>query len=273
MHYAISTKADSTFDTESQSELLRNLPEASEAEIGDSITIAGLGDRIKVTVLGVIDPAVLKRPGIAGIFKRLSGEEEDPNEASRLRYVGVRLRMRNLEQASQFGVLQGTCGGVLFDTEGKEYASTGDSLEDYETPWPPNRGEQPKLSCDCFRLPFGATPARYILAIDSSARAPAGRWKLTRSRAPSPELERGLSPESQLQLLETGVEAWNAWRAKNRNIEVHLAGARLNGRNLKKIDLSGANPVRRQRPPQRQFLQGSCKSCELRQGDCLGRTV
>ena len=47
MNYVISKTADSTFDTESRSDVPRRLPETSVAEIGDSITIAW-GDRIKV---------------------------------------------------------------------------------------------------------------------------------------------------------------------------------------------------------------------------------
>lgn len=92
-----------------------------------------------------------------------------------------------------------------------------------------------------FRIPKGATPARYVLAISSGARAPAGEWQLRRSRQASVELEPDFGVEEQLQLLETGVKAWNAWRAKYPKVEIQLASAKLHGRDLKGIDLSGAN--------------------------------
>jgi uncharacterized protein YjbI with pentapeptide repeats len=79
------------------------------------------------------------------------------------------------------------------------------------------------------------------LAISSGARAPAGEWQLKRSRQASGDLEPDFGVKEQLQLLETGVEAWNAWRAKYPEIEIQLASTRLDGRNLESIDLSGAN--------------------------------
>jgi uncharacterized protein YjbI with pentapeptide repeats len=238
----VSTRtADSTHDTESRSDVARRLPKASAAEIGDSITIVGNGDRIKVTVLGLIDPAVIKSPGIRAMMARLSGDKGDLAEGQNLRYVAVKLRMRNLEDASQPGIVHGMCGGVLFDTDNREYSSTGDFVRDCSVPWPPNRGEQPKLACDSFRIPEGATPARYVLAISSGARAPAAEWQLKRSHQASFELEPDFGVNEQLQLLEAGVEAWNAWRAAHPKVEIHLASAKLHDRNLRGIDLSGAN--------------------------------
>jgi uncharacterized protein YjbI with pentapeptide repeats len=243
MNSILSQTADSTFDTESRSDVLRRLPKTSVAELGDSITILGNGDRIKVTVLGLIDPAEIETPGIQAMLALVSGEEEDPNETQNLRYVAIKLRMRNLEEASQPGlvpIVHVMCGGVLFDTEGREYPSARASLKDCSVPWPPDRGGQPKLSCDTFRIPKGATPARYVLAISSRARAPAGEWRLKRTQT-SGELEPDFGIKEQLRLLDTGVEAWNAWREKHPEIEIHLASASLRDRNLKGIDLSGAN--------------------------------
>ena len=240
MNYVISKTADSTFDTESRSDVPRRLPETSVAEIGDSITIAW-GDRIKVTVLGLIDPAVIQSHGIKAMLSRLSKEEEDPDEAQDLRYVAVKLRLRNLEDASQMGIVHGFCEGVLFDTEGREYPSTGDFVKGCSVPRPPNRGEQPQIGCDSFRIPKGATPARYVLPLESVARARAGEWQLMRSRQDEGEAEPEFGVKEQLQLLEKGVDAWNAWRAKYPTVEIQLASARLRDRKLAGIDLSGAN--------------------------------
>jgi uncharacterized protein YjbI with pentapeptide repeats len=239
MNWIITKTADSTYDTESRSDIPRSLPDKSPAEIGDSITITGNVDRIKVTVLGVVDPAVIKSRGIKGMLARLQGQEEE--ESENLRCVAVKVRMRNLEEPSDSAIVQGICGGVLFDSEGHEYSSTGDSVENYSSLWAPNRGTQPKVMCDAFKIRQGAKPARYVLAVSSWDRAPAGEWRLKHSPRNSVESERDFGVKEQLQLLETGVKAWNAWRAKHPKVEIHLAGEKLQGRDLQGIDLSGAN--------------------------------
>jgi len=237
MDWVVTTAADATYDTEARSDLPRSAPPASAAEIGDSITIRGNGDRIKATLLEVVDPAVVKSRGIKSMMAGLRGEtgRERPGH----RCVAIKLRMRNLEDAGTQGVVQGICGGILLDTEGREYASTGDSVETGPALWAPSRGEQPKVMCDAFEIPLNATPARYVLAIGGGSRAPAGEWSLQRSRQGDAGSEPGL--EKQLQLLGQGAEAWNAWRAGNRSVEIHLAGARLDDRDLRGIDLSGAS--------------------------------
>jgi uncharacterized protein YjbI with pentapeptide repeats len=238
MDWIVTKAPDSTYDTESRSELPRSLPGKPTAEIGDSITIRGNGDRIKVTLLGVVDPAVIKSRGISGMMAMLRGEEPARQD---FRCVAVRLRMRNLEDEGKQGVLQGICGGVLFDSDGREYFSTGESVENCPALWAPNRGEQPKVMCDAFEIPQGAKPARYVLAISRGERVPAGEWNLKRSRPASSESETDLGVREQRQVLEAGVDAWNAWRAKNPRVEVQLASEKLNGRDLKGINLSGAN--------------------------------
>jgi hypothetical protein len=49
MDWVITDVADSTYDTQSRSDLPRSLSRKSAAEIGDSVTIREYGDRIKVT--------------------------------------------------------------------------------------------------------------------------------------------------------------------------------------------------------------------------------
>jgi hypothetical protein len=95
--------------------------------------------------------------------------------------------------------------------------------------------------CDAFEIPQGAKPARYVLAISRGERVPAGGWSLKRSRPASRESEPDFGLKEQLQLLEAGVAAWNAWRAKSPKAEVQLASEKLNDRDLKGINLSGAN--------------------------------
>jgi uncharacterized protein YjbI with pentapeptide repeats len=238
LDWVITSAADTTCETESRSDIPRTLPDSSPAEIGDSITISGSGDRFKITVLGVIDPAVITSRGIKGTLAMLRDEEEE--EPHNVRHIAVKLRMRNLEDASTMGVVHGICGGVLYDSEGREYASTGDSTRNCSALWAPKRGEQqPKVMCDAFRIPQGARPSRYVLAIGSWSRAQAGEWRLERSRAVESEPEFGV--DEQLKLLESGVEAWNAWRKKHPKVEVQLASAKLQNRDLKGIDLSHAN--------------------------------
>jgi len=239
MDWVITKAADSTCDTESRSDLPRSLPRESPAEIGDSITIHTNGDRIKVTVLGVVDPAVIKSRGIKGTLAMLLGEGEDDRQD--VRRIAVMLRMRNLEDASEQGVVQGICGGVLFDSNGHEYPSTGDNVENCPSVWVPNRGQQPKVMCDTFEIPEKAKPALYALATSGEGRAPAGEWRLKRSRQASIEWKPDCGLKAQRQLLETGVKAWNAWRKAHPKVEVHLASENLNGRDLKGIDLSRAN--------------------------------
>ena len=237
MDWVVTTAADATYDTEARSDVPRSAPPASAAKIGDSITIRGNGDRIKVTLLEVVDPAVIKSRGIKSMMAGLRGElgRDRPGQ----RCVAVKLRMRNLEDAGTQGVLQGICGGILLDSDGREYASTGDAVENGPALWAPSRGDQPKVMYDAFEIPLNATPARYVLAIAGGSRVPAGEWNLRRSRQVDAGSELGL--EKQLQLLGQGAEAWNAWRAGNPSVEIHLAGARLDDRDLRGIDLSGAS--------------------------------
>ena len=237
MDWVVTTAADATYDTEARSDLPRSAPPSSVAEIRDSITIRGNGDRIKVTLLEVVDPAVIKSRGIKSMMAGLRGEigRDRPGQ----RCVAVKLRMRNLEDAGTQGIVQGICGGILLDSEGREYASTGDAVENGPALWAPSRGQQPKVMCDAFEIPLNATPARYVLAIGGGSRAPAGEWSLKRSRQSDPEPEFGL--EEQVRLLGQGAEAWNAWRARDPSVEIHLAGAKLADRDLRGIDLSGAS--------------------------------
>jgi uncharacterized protein YjbI with pentapeptide repeats len=235
MDRSSTTTADPTRDTELQTDLVRSLPDTTPAEIGDSITLRAFGDRIKVTVLGVIDPAVVRSRGIKSMLASLQGGDEV--KSRNLRCVAVKLRMRNLEDRSVPGITHTPGGGILYDSEGREYSSSGDSTENCPSVWAPSRGHPPKVMCDAFMIPQEAKPARYVLGIGSG---PAGEWRLE-SQQNSVESEPAFSLKDQLQLLESGVSAWNVWREKHPNLEIHLASAKLRDRSLRGINLAGAN--------------------------------
>lgn len=249
MRKAATTSADPACDTESQSDLPREASASEPASIGDSITLSCNGDRTKVTVLDVIDPAVVGSPGIKEMFARLERFRDrggaaqsavaQRSDAGR-RHVGVKLRMRNLEDASREGIVHTMRGGVLIDTDGREHESTGDVLADHGVPRAPMRGEPPVVVCDAFVLPVDAVPARYRFAPGDGAAAPAGEWRLQRTRPPVPSFGAG----EQRRLLSQGVEAWNAWRRANPKVEVQLASASLAGLDLREADLSRADLTR-----------------------------
>lgn len=50
-----------------------------------------------------------------------------------------------------------------------------------------------------------------------------------------------MANKEQLAILEQGVEVWNKWRAKNRNVGIYLQGAHLVGADLRGANLSGAH--------------------------------
>ena len=50
-----------------------------------------------------------------------------------------------------------------------------------------------------------------------------------------------MANQEHLELLRQGVEAWNAWRAKEPSVRPDLSGADLSGANLSEANLSGAN--------------------------------
>jgi hypothetical protein len=53
-----------------------------------------------------------------------------------------------------------------------------------------------------------------------------------------------MANDEHVALLKKGVEAWNAWRAKNANLRLDLIRANLGGANLARAYLDGANLAR-----------------------------
>jgi uncharacterized protein YjbI with pentapeptide repeats len=50
-----------------------------------------------------------------------------------------------------------------------------------------------------------------------------------------------MANEEHVTLLKQGVDAWNAWRGKNRDVQPDLSGANLSGANLSEAELIGTN--------------------------------
>ena len=49
-----------------------------------------------------------------------------------------------------------------------------------------------------------------------------------------------MANKKQLQILRSGVEAWNAWREENPGVKIDLSGAELCGANLIRANLGWA---------------------------------
>lgn len=99
----LETKPDSTRDTALENDRPRAADPERPARTGDSMTLTLGGDRIKVTLLGFVDPAVIDNPGIDALFDRLAGDAGidqilmSAGEAREVRYAAVHVKTRNLD--------------------------------------------------------------------------------------------------------------------------------------------------------------------------------
>src|SRR5262249_960667 len=103
MPTAVQTNPDPSRDTRLENDLPQVVVPGRAAQIGGSITVRLGGDRIKVTLLGFVDPAVVDNPGIDTLFDSL---RDGPNVDDLLvesttspctRYAAVQLKVRNLD--------------------------------------------------------------------------------------------------------------------------------------------------------------------------------
>jgi uncharacterized protein YjbI with pentapeptide repeats len=215
------------------------------AQIGDSITVRLGGDRIKVTLLGLIDPAVVDNPGIDTLFDRL-GDASSIDEllaesaSSDIRYIAVQLKVRNLEPpvSGQNEIVHVQLSGALIDANGEEHPAQMASVEGGPHPVPPHRGEPNSLGSIAFKLPAQALPDSYVLTY-SGRRVAA--WKLSEPslRSFEPVARAEIDEADPLQILKRGVDHWNTWRKAHPSADINLSGADLRRMNLEGVNLSG----------------------------------
>jgi len=249
MPTTVQTNPDPSRDTRLENDLPQVVVPGRAAQIGDSITVRLAGDRIKVTLLGFVDPAVVDNPGIDTLLDSLP---DGPNVDDLLvesttspytRYAAVQLKVRNLDAplSGQIRIVHVGLSGVLIDTNGQEYPAGMASIKGSPSPVPPQRGEPSSAGSIAVRLPEEALPDSYVLSY-SGTRVAAWRLLFEPSVQNSePTAREGSGEIIPLQILKRGVEHWNRWRKINPLADINLEDADLRRMNLEGVNLSGVN--------------------------------
>jgi hypothetical protein len=120
------------------------------AQIGDSITVCLTGERIKVTLLGLIDPATVT-DRLDEMFAELRDDSNSfhfaggpaSNSPADLRYVAVQLKLRNLDSpiAGKANIVHGLVSGTIVDTAGVEHHSGITGITGSSPAIAPQRGQ------------------------------------------------------------------------------------------------------------------------------------
>jgi hypothetical protein len=207
------------------------------------------GDRIKVTLLGFVDPAMGDNSGIDTLFDSLG---DGPNVDDLLvesktslytRYAAVQLKIRNLDVpiSGQIRIVHVGLSGVLIDANGEEHPAGMASSKGSPSPVPRRRGEPSCEGSIAVRLPEGALPDSYVLSYSGTKVA---KWRLLSEPSvhnSEPTAREGSDEIIPLQILERGAEHWNRWRKAHPLADINLEGADLRRMNLEGVNLSGVN--------------------------------
>src|SRR5690606_12941199 len=209
------TSPDPTRDTRHENDRPPAAGTGRPARLGDSMTLTLGGDRIKVTVLEFVDPAVVDNPGLDTLFDRLadgaaSGElVASPEEPRDVRYAAVQVKTRNLDPAIEGSacIVHVALSGFLIDADGNEHSAGMASIKGGGRATPPQRGEPSAIGSIAFRLPNGAVPRSFVLSYSGARKA---QWSLEVDAAV--DVDAPGATEAPLDVLRQGVGRWNEWR-------------------------------------------------------------
>ncbi len=254
MSWRIQRYADQTHDAELASDVGDERVSGIPAAIGDSISFRSGKERIKLTLLDVIDPAPVTEAQLSEMLEEISesdrshilGADKSDCDPSSDRYLAVKIKARHLDLALSVNevIVHTGIDGVLMADNGAEYMSrTGARVVSDPIASVPSPGEPTKVGWVVFKLPVKARPVSVRLAIDGytsavrnrSMEVPAGEWLLERRQEAS---ETVFERRTLAEVLQRGMETWNSWRKQHSELELSFAGASFRRRALRSVDFS-----------------------------------
>lgn len=155
MSWRIQRYADQAHDTELGSDVGDERVSGTPAAIGDSITLRSGKERIKLTLLDVIDPAPVTEVQLSEMLEEISesnrshipGADKSDSVPSPNRYLAVKIKARHLDPALSVNevIVHTGIDGVLMADNGAEYMSrlgarvVGDPIVSVPSPGEPTK--------------------------------------------------------------------------------------------------------------------------------------